>query len=241
MKKFYAMFIVLSGLLFTTNIFAQAVSVTWALNGTTQLTSVNVGNVTGLAESMSSGSGQFGMSVFDYTTNGQRLWEATAGWIAGTEEATRYIQFDALFTIGNSYTVSNVSFNYGAAGVDHNIQSNAYYSTDGWVTRTLLNPNPLEYPGSAMSPFTQNVSVAVAGGTTFSIRIYPYSIVNSSPRSPTFAVHNNVVISGTTVAKKNCFLQVTNASGKWGKSVLLTARLQEIGSASNKNLPNQIL
>ncbi|MFA5805875.1 MAG: T9SS type A sorting domain-containing protein [Melioribacteraceae bacterium] len=241
MKKFYSMFIVLSGLLFTTNIFAQAASVTWALNNTTQLIAVNVGNVTGSAESISSGSGRFGMSVLDYNADGQRLWEGTAGWIAGTEEATRYIQFDALFTIGNSFKVTNVSFNYGAAGIDHNIQSNAYYSTDGWVTRTLLNPSPLAYPGSGMSPFTKDISVTIASGSIFSVRIYPYSIVNSSPMSPTFAVHNNVIISGTTAAKKNCVIQVTNATGKWGKSVLLTAKLFEPGLMRNTDLPNQEL
>ncbi len=239
MKKFYMMFVFLSGLFYTTNISAQATSVTWSLNNSTQLTSANVGNVTGSAESISLGSGQFGMSVFDYSSDGQRLWEGTAGWIAGTEEATRFIQFDALPAIGNSFTVSNVSFNYGAAGIDRNIQSNAYYSTDGWVTRTLLNPSPLAYPGSGMLPFTQNVSVTVASGSTFSVRIYPYSILNSSPVRPTFAVHNNFVITGTTAAKKNCVIQVTDTAGKWGKSVLLTARLQEDGLAGNKDLPNQ--
>ncbi|MCX6174060.1 MAG: T9SS type A sorting domain-containing protein [Ignavibacteriales bacterium] len=241
MKKLYTVFVVLSGLFYATNIFAQAASVTWALNNTTQLTSASVGNVTGSAESINSGSGQFGMSVFDYSNDGQRLWENTAGWIAGAEEATRYIQFDALFTIGNSFTVTNVSFNYGAAGINGHIQSNVYYSTDGWQTRTLLNSGPLAYPNPAMLQFTQSVNVAVVGGTTFSLRIYPYAILNSIAMSPTFAVHNNIVITGATATKKNCVIQLTNVVGKWGKSVLLTAKLQEIGAAGNTNLPNQVL
>ncbi|MCX6170297.1 MAG: T9SS type A sorting domain-containing protein [Ignavibacteriales bacterium] len=239
MKKLFKVFAFLFILFSAANLFAQTASVTWALNNTTQLTSVNVGNVTGSAESVSAGSGRFGMSVFDYSSNGQRLWEGTAGWISGTEEATRYTQFDALPVSGNSFTVTNVSFHYGAAGMDNNIQSNTYYSTDGWVTRTLLNPNPLAYPGSGMSPFTHNVSVTITSGTTFSVRIYPYAIVNSSPMGPTFAVHSNVVISGTTDSKKNCILQVTNVAGKWGKSVFLTARLQETGPTGNTNLPGR--
>ena len=239
MKKLYVELVVLSGLFYATNIFAQAASSTWALDNTTQLTSVSVGNITGLVESLSSGSGRFGMSVFDYSADGQRLWEGTAGWIAGSEESNRYVQFDALPASGNSFSITNVSFNYGAAGVDNNIQSNAYYSIDGWVTRTLLNLSPLAYPGSSMLSFNQNVSVTVASGTTFSIRIYPYAIVNSSPVRPTFAVHNNVVISGTVAAKKNSVILVTDVAGKWGKSVLLTARLQETGPAGNTNLPGK--
>ncbi len=244
MKKLYSVSVVLSMLLFTTNIFAQSASVMWVLSNTTQLTSVSVGNVTGLAESISAGSGRFGMSVFDYTADGQRLWEGTAGWIAGTEETTRYIQFDALPANENSFSVTNVSFNYGAAGIDHNIQSNTYYSTDGWVTRTLLNPSPLAYPGSGMSPFTKDISVTITSGSIFSVRIYPYSILNSSPMAPTFAVHNNVVISGSTAAKKNCDIHWQTTDGtigsiKWGKSVLLTVRLQETGPAGNTNLPGR--
>ena len=95
-----------------------------------------------------------------------------------------------------------------------------------------------------MSSFTKIVSVTIANAAAFSIRIYPYSTVNSSPMSPTFAVHNNIVISGTTAAiptKKNSILIVTNAAGKWGKSVQLTAHLQEIGSAGNTDLPYKMI
>jgi hypothetical protein len=239
MKKLYIVLIILSSLLYASNICAQAASSTWMLNNASQLTSVNAGNITGSVESISPGSGQFGMNVFDYSADGQRLWEGVAGWLAGSEELTRFIQFDALPAGGNSLTVNNVSFNYGAVGVDNNIQSNAYYSIDGWITRTPLNQSHLAYPGSSMLSFTQNLSVTISSGATFSVRIYPYSIVNSSPLGPTFAVHNNVVISGTVAAKKNCVILVTNVAGKWGKSVLLTARLQETGPAGNTNLPGK--
>jgi len=244
LKKIYMVFAILPVLLSNQNIFAQTASITWALSNTTQLASAGLGNVTGSAESISSGSGQFGMTVFDYNADGQRLWEGTAGWIAGSEESNRYIQFDALPASGNGFTVTNISFNYGSAGINSNIQSNAYYSTDGWITRTQLNSNPLSYPSSAMSSFTKIVSVTIANAAAFSIRIYPYSTVNSSPMSPTFAVHNNIVISGTTAAiptKKNSILIVTNAAGKWGKSVQLTAHLQEIGSAGNTDLPYKMI
>jgi hypothetical protein len=44
-------------------------------------------------------------------------------------------------------------------------------------------------------------------------------------------------INQTIVPKINCVIQITDAAGKWGKSVLLTARLQEPGVAGNTNLP----
>lgn len=204
MKKLYILFVILSCLFYTANIFAQAASVTWPLDNTTQLTSASLGNVTGSAEFISSGSGQFGMSVFDYNINGQRLWEGTAGWIAGAEELTRYIQFDALPASGNNFTVTNVSFNYGAAGINGHIVSNAWYSTDGWVTRTQLNTSGvLAYPNPAMLSFSTTISVTVAAGSTFSLRIYPYAILNSIAGNPTFAVHNTVVITGTTAPDLN--------------------------------------
>src|SRR5450759_1578259 len=118
MKNLYLVFVILACLFPRTYVSAQPASVTWALSSNTLQTSASVGNIQGSAESISSGSGQFGMSVFDYTSDGQRLWEGTAGWIAGTEELTRYIQFNALPTSGNSFTVTNVSFNYGAAGLN---------------------------------------------------------------------------------------------------------------------------
>ena len=113
LKKIYMVFAILPVLLSNQNIFAQTASITWALSNTTQLASAGLGNVTGSAESISSGSGQFGMTVFDYNADGQRLWEGTAGWIAGSEESNRYIQFDALPASGNGFTVTNISFNYG--------------------------------------------------------------------------------------------------------------------------------
>ncbi|MCX6122635.1 MAG: T9SS type A sorting domain-containing protein [Ignavibacteriales bacterium] len=200
MKKLYLMFAILSIFLFSSNTFAQPASITWPLDNTNQLFPSNLGNVTGSAESISPGSGQFGMSVFDYNINGQRLWEGTAGWIAGAEELSRYIQFNALPASGYSFTVTNVSFNYGdnQTGYNFNIlNSNVYYSTDNWNNRTLLTAG-LAYLNTTMSTFTQNVNVQVAAGSTFSLRIYPFAVQNSNAGTPTFAIHNNVVINGTT-------------------------------------------
>ncbi|MGD1044155.1 MAG: SdrD B-like domain-containing protein [Bacteroidota bacterium] len=200
MKKLYLVLVILSCLLCTTNVFAQAASITWPLTSTIN-PNTPIGNIQGTAESIHAGSGQFGMSVFDYTSDGQRLWEGTAGWIAGTEEATRYIQFDVSPTSGNSFTVTRVSFNYGDFHLTTNsntLNFTSYYSTDNWTTRNLMNP-PLLYFSTAMLVFNApNMFVPVANGQTFSFRIYPYAVQNSIAGTPTFAIHNNLVIEGTT-------------------------------------------
>ena len=217
MKKHYLMFVVISCLFYTANVFAQTASTTWTLDNTNQLNPTNLGNVTGSAESISAGSGQFGMSVFDYNVNGQRLWEGTAGWIAGPEELTRYIQFNTLPTSGNSFTVTNVSFNYGdfQTTLNFNImESDVYYSTDNWNTRTPLAIGLL-YLNTAMSSFTQNISVSVPAGSNFSLRIYPFTVLNSNPGAPTFAIHNNVIIKGTTASTRGsiCGVKFNDLNG----------------------------
>ncbi len=204
MKNINKLFTIIFLLFSAANIFSQAASATWALSTTSFLTSVSSGNVTGSAQSMSSGSGQFGMSIFDYNIDGQRLWEGTAGWIAGIEESTRYIQFDALPAGGNTFTVTGISFNYRdfANSINTNtLNSNVYYSTDNWSTRVLLNSTPLQYLNSAVSSFNQTINVTVASGSALSLRIYPYAVINSEAGRPTFAIHNNVVISGSTTVE----------------------------------------
>jgi hypothetical protein len=209
MKRLYTVFAILTGLLCATNAFAQAVSVTWPLNNTIQVGSSSSAALlaTGNNEIVSVGPAP-AMQVFDYwighVPESQRLWAGTTGWIAGPENANRFIQFDAAPTSGNQLNVINVSFNYGGAGINGHIQANAYYSVDHWSTRTPLNSSPLAYPNQAMLPFAMAITAPpVASGATFSLRIYPYAILNSVAISPTFAVHNNVVISGrsTPVAK----------------------------------------
>ena len=122
------------------------------------------------------------------------------------EDPLRYLQFNASPTAGNNFTVNSVSFNYGDTplSTDFNILSFlAYYSTDGWTTRTLLNSSALIYKNTAMNTFTvSGLSVPVANGQTFSLRIYPYPILHGIAMTPTFAIHNNVSICGTTETVK---------------------------------------
>jgi hypothetical protein len=174
--------------------------ITWDLLSTTAVTSV-VGNINGQPESMGGGSSSPFMSIYGYS-NGQQLWVGNTGWVAGPLDIARYVQFNASPTTGNTFTVTNVSFNYGdfPLTTDFNILNfQAYYSTDNWVNSTLLNSTALVYLNTAMSTFNvTGLNVPVASGSTFSLRIYPYALQNGIAMTPTFAIHNNVAFCGTT-------------------------------------------
>ena len=185
-------------ILFTTNTLAQPASILWPLANNTTPNSP-LGNIQGNPESLGAGPAPT-MSVFGYT-NDQRLWVGNTGWVAGTIDFTRFIQFDANPTAGNNLNITNVSFNYGDYPLSTNfnmLRFQAYYSTDGWNTSTLLNSTPLVYLNTTVSVFTQSLNVTVLNGQTFSLRIYPYAVQNGSPMTPTFAIHDSVLINATS-------------------------------------------
>ena len=233
-KTLYPVFMALCVLFSSTDLFAQPASITWALSGTPLVTSSS-GNVVGTSETLSGGSLP-AMSIFDYNSNGQRLWVGNTGWVAATppqEDPLRFIQFDAAPTSGNSFTVTNVSFNYGDFQTSTNfniLRSNVYYSTDGWSTRTLLATG-LAYLNTTMSSFSQTVGVTLAAGATFSLRIYPYPVLNGLAMTPTFAIHNTVVINGTTTSTLGsiCGVKFNDLNGNG------------VRDASETGLPNWVI
>ncbi len=177
---------------------AQVATAKWALDSMTLQTAVTSGALTASDEIISGGNAPT-VSVFDYQATGQRLNAGQGGtWLAGQEDLTRFLEFNAAPTTGNTLIVTSVSFEYGAAGLDGHVVSNVWVSKDNWVSRTQLNGPVLGYPGSGMNVFSQNTSINVAQGDHFSLRIYPFAILDQRPGSPQFAVHNTVVISGTT-------------------------------------------
>ena len=54
------------------------------------------------------------------------------------------------------------------------------------------------YLNTTMSAFNASLNVTVSSGSTFSLRIFPFAIQNGIAMTPTFAIHNNVSICGTT-------------------------------------------
>ncbi|MBA4251862.1 MAG: hypothetical protein C0425_08355 [Chlorobiaceae bacterium] len=210
--------------------------ITWSLLSSNAVTSTN-GNVSGQPQTIGVGTSPPFMSVFLPYSNGQRLWTGNTGtgWPAGTQDTARFIQFNASPTSGNNLTVTNVSFNYGDNPLPTNfniLNFKAYYSTDNWATSTVLNSTALVYLNSTMLSFSRPLNVLVPNGQTFSLRIYPYSPTGSIAMTPSFAIHNNVVICGTTAPSGRtpfCTDFEDSSSGGWQVNNAQMAILQ-VGS-----------
>ena len=218
--------------------------ITWDLLSDESVTST-AGNITGQNEIIGSGPAPT-MSVFDYNSNGQRLWVGNTGWVAGSLDVTRYIEFNTSPVTGSNFNVTNVSFNYGDNQIATDffiLNSQVFYSIDNWVTSTALSQSALVYLNTSMTTFSAtNLNIAVTSGQTFSLRIYPYAVQNGIGMTPTFAIHNNVMICGTsTTSKRITSIELSNVSEKWDKSVLLTAKLQESGAAGDIAVSNRLL
>lgn len=174
--------------------------ITWGLLISDSITSI-VGNISGQNEVLGAGPAPT-MSVFNYNSFGQRLWVGNTGWVAGNLETTRYIEFNISPATGSNFTVTNVSFNYGDNQIPTDffiLNSQVFYSIDNWSTSAALSQSALVYLNTSMTAFNaSNLNIAVASGQFFSLRIYPYAVQNGIGGTPTFAVHNNVMICGIT-------------------------------------------
>jgi hypothetical protein len=206
--------------------FAQTTaSITWNLSITdSQKVSSAVGNILGEKETISPGPN--GMVIASYDSTGQRLNQGTFGWLQETNQNdSRFIQFNASVKPGYTFTVTNVSFNYGFAKSTSAMKSNVYYSTDNWVTRTLLNTDGgvLVYNNSAMANFSKLLNLTIQSGSTLSVRIYPWWYSTTTTSTSKYAVHNKFVISG-----------VTNVSGSGGGLYLTTVDVTSILSTTAK-------
>ena len=70
---------------------------------------------------------------------------------------------------------------------------------EGGAFETLnFQVNTKVHLNTTMSAFTASLNATVSSGSTFSLRIFPFAIQNGIAMTPTFAIHNNVSICGTT-------------------------------------------
>jgi len=175
--------------------------ITWDLLQSGGVTSASPG-MNGTGEIIGAGSAAPFMSVFPpYIPQGQRLWCGNSGWVAGSIDPARFIEFKVTPFPGGTITINQVSFNYGDNPLpnDFNIlNSEVYFSTDGWQTSTQLG-GILSYLNTSMQNFSQTIpgGATLANGDTFSLRIFPYAPNGSSAMTPSFAIHNNVTFCGT--------------------------------------------
>ncbi len=191
---------------------AQAFNVTWPLASDQSFTASPSSAVTGFNEAFNGGTSPT-VSIWGYSSQGQQLNAGTTGWLAGTVEMGRHLQFDAQPAPGHQLTVTNISFEYGGNNLANQIKALVMYSTDNWITATPVAGAPTPYyPVQAMATFSAAIpSVTVQSGHTFSLRILPYADIPSIAGAPTFAVHRNVQISGNSSASGGPDLSVTKS------------------------------
>ncbi len=173
----------------------------WSLFSDESVTSI-IGNITGAPEYLSPGSSAPLMGILTpYTSDGERLL-VYGGWQAGNTDINRYIEFKVSPDPGKSFTINNISFNFGDNPAPANfniIKSQVFYSTDGFTNHNIGIGGTLNYLNSSMMNFSiTNLGVSVSNGQTFSLRIYPYSPTGSKVGTLSLAIHNNVEICGTT-------------------------------------------
>jgi len=174
--------------------------ITWNLLNNQLVTSSN-GNINGTSESVNTGSSAPFMAILPpYTIDGQRLF-VFGGWAVGSLDINRFIEFKVGANLGNDLTINSVSFNFrdNPQTTNYNIiNSQVFYSTNNFSSSTALG-GTLAYLNMTMSTFAlSNLNIFVASGQTFSLRIYPYSPSGSVTATVSLAIHNNVVICGTT-------------------------------------------
>lgn len=202
MNKLYKMIVILAMMFTFTDIYAQGAYVTWPLSSTTTISpSTPVGNIQATTQTIGTSNPQMTVSL-PYTTEGQRLYFQNNGWPASPVDYSRYIQHEVTPIAGNNFHVQYVSFNYGDnPDTTRNfniVESEVWYSLDNWNTKVQLNTSPLGYLNTSMQTFSKSLSVVVASGQTFSLRIFPYSPNGGVAMTQTFAIHNTVLIEGTT-------------------------------------------
>ncbi len=234
MKQLYKVIVILIVLFTVTNINAQGAYVTWPLSSTTTINpNTPVGNIQASTEVI--GAGTPAMAVFlPYTSDGQRLYVPNTGWPAGPVDYDRYIQFEVTPIPGNSFTIQYVSFKYGDNPLAANfniIESEVWYSLDNWNTKIQLNTNPLNYLNSSMQTFSKSINVSVASGQTFSFRIFPYSPNGGNAMTPSFAIHNSVLIEGTTTQTSTSICaDFEDGNGGWTTSNAIATIIEDGGN-----------
>ena len=176
-------------------------SLVWYLSSTTLKNVRATANVMGDSNSIGPA---VGWQIASYNANGQRCNLAGPGgnnWPAGETDtaAGRYVQFDAAAVAGRIFTVNRIFFNYGGGGSTSAVKGKAFYSTDNWSTKTLLNTDSaFVYPNSTVTPYSKAINVAVPKGAIFSLRIYPFWVLATAGSNSKYSVLDTVTIAGTT-------------------------------------------
>ena len=203
MKKIFTIsFVVIIGLLVTTNLFAQtAASATWSLLSN-QIPALS-GNITATNESL--GSALLGVlynSTFKDSNNPcfgsgwHRVATTNGSQLPASYSATSYVEYTVSPVTGNDLTINSVTFSALGGGTS-NVKIAVYYSLDGFATSNALGTATLgttpvtTSPATTASPIApqnssnssstgaENISfspsILAVSGKTLSVRIFAWS------------------------------------------------------------------
>ena len=188
--------IVLFVFLFVNVAGAQVASSTWAL--TSNGNSANIGNVSGSTLVIGAGISSPTYSNTSGISTGS--WSNDAGSLVSNE----YYEFEVT---PNPNTIFNVtSINFQPSVSNGNWQVAAYYSTDGFVTSTIIG-NVFSLNSATPTANTNTVNINV-DGSTLSVRIYGWE---SDAANRTLRIRN-FVISGSTCLKPLAVGTITGAA-----------------------------
>ncbi len=175
----------------------QAASVIWPCtlesrvdtgNASSPSSAEGIGNVSG--SSQLSGNDNWKIRSYSGTAAGtsityQRWWPndgvSAISWGSETSEvADRFVEFSLTPNAGYTFSLDSLRI-YLLGGGTTNIRANIYYSTDGFITRTQLNPEAstdgialAQNSASDVMLFSYSPTVQLDDSQTLSLRVYPW-------------------------------------------------------------------
>ena len=159
---------------------------TWAL--TSNDDAVVDGNATAAAAKIA------GMVKYSNTTQNGLLVSTSDGgaWVKAEDDSpNQYVEFTVTCPEGKKLDISSISMKIGGKG-GGGVHCHAYYSTDGFVTRTTFYA-PASMSSGVMNEVAASPVVQLEEGDQFQIRVYPWYTSNATGK---WLCIQDVVISG---------------------------------------------
>ncbi len=159
---------------------------TWAL--TSNDDAVVDGNATAAAAKIA------GMVKYSNTTQNGLLVSTSEGgaWVKAEDDSpNQYVEFTVTCPEGKKLDISSINMKIGGKG-GGGVHCHAYYSTDGFVTRTTFYA-PASMSNGVMNEVAASPVVQLEEGDQFQIRVYPWYTSNATGK---WLCVQDVVISG---------------------------------------------
>ncbi len=212
-------------------LFGQSATATWPLDSTANVTVT--GNVTAAPESMLGVQAAYEVPPAGTTNPVQKLKpDSTTSGTSGTgswpmetaANGRRYVEFTVSPQTGSNLTVSSIALMIGNKGIK-GMDASIYYSTSSsFADSAKIMEIDSVIENAVMDTTLSGLNIAVNGGATLYVRVYPWLAASSTSTSKYFYV-GNLVVTGTTSASN----PVTLGTQQNFESYSLGAALPHIG------------